>query len=42
MLIIAGLMLVYPKPLFDLIGLGLMAIVIVSQKLRKVEDYSPA
>jgi TRAP transporter 4TM/12TM fusion protein len=42
MLIIAGLMLVYPKPLFDFIGLGLMAIVIVSQKLRKVEDYSPA
>lgn len=42
MLLIAGLMLVYPKPLFDFIGLGLMAIVIVSQKLRKVEDYSPA
>ena len=42
MLIIAGLMLVYPKPLFDFIGLGLMAVVIVSQKLRKVEDYSPA
>ena len=41
MLIIAGLMLVYPKPLFDFIGLGLMAVVIVSQKLRKVEDYSP-
>ena len=42
MLIIAGLMLVYPKPLFDFIGLGLMAVVVVSQKLRKVEDYSPA
>ena len=42
MLIIAGLMLVYPKPLFDFIGLGLMAAVIVFQKLRKVEDYSPA
>ena len=42
MLIIAGLMLVYPKPLFDFIGLGLMAVVIVFQKLRKVEDYSPA
>ena len=41
MLIIAGLMLVYPKPLFDFIGLGLMATVIVSQRLRKVEDYSP-
>ncbi len=41
MLIVAGLMLVYPKPLFDLIGLGLMAVVIVSQKLRKVGDYSP-
>ena len=42
MLIIAGLMLVYPKPLFDFIGLGLMAVVIVFQKLRKVEDYPPA
>jgi TRAP-type uncharacterized transport system fused permease subunit len=41
MLVIAGLMLVYPKPLLDIIGLGLMAVVIVSQKLRKVEDYSP-
>jgi hypothetical protein len=41
MLIVAGLLLVYPKPLFDLIGLGLMAAVIVSQKLRKVEGYSP-
>jgi TRAP transporter 4TM/12TM fusion protein len=42
MLVIAGLMLVYPKPLFDFIGLGLMATVIAFQKLRKVEDYSPA
>ena len=41
MLMIAGLMLVYPKPLLDFIGLGLMVVVIVSQKLRKVEDYSP-
>lgn len=37
MLIIAGLMLVYPEPLFDFIGLGLMALVIVTQKLRKTE-----
>jgi TRAP transporter 4TM/12TM fusion protein len=35
MLIIAGLMLVYPEPLFDFIGLGLMAVSIASQKLRK-------
>jgi TRAP-type uncharacterized transport system fused permease subunit len=42
MLIMAGLMLVYPQPLFDFIGLGLMTVVIVSQKLRKVEDYPPA
>jgi TRAP transporter 4TM/12TM fusion protein len=42
MLVIAGLMLVYPKPLLDFIGFGLMAMVIVSQKLRKVEDHSPA
>ncbi len=39
MLIIAGLLLVYPKPLFDFIGFGLMAVVIVSQKLRKGEGY---
>jgi TRAP transporter 4TM/12TM fusion protein len=35
MLLIAGLMLVYPEPLFDFIGLGLMAVSIASQKLRK-------
>ncbi len=37
MLIAAGLMLVYPEPLFDFIGFGLMAVVITSQKLRKEE-----
>ena len=39
MLIIAGLLLVYPKPLLDFIGFGLMAVVIVSQKLRRGEGY---
>ncbi len=42
MLILAGLLLVYPKPLFDFIGLSLMAVVIASQKLRKGEGYPPA
>jgi TRAP transporter 4TM/12TM fusion protein len=37
MLIVAGLALVYPKPLYDIIGFGLMALVIVLQKLRKDE-----
>jgi len=37
MLIVAGLALVYPKPLYDIVGFGLIAIVIVSQKLRKGE-----
>ncbi|HZN27372.1 MAG TPA: TRAP transporter fused permease subunit [Burkholderiales bacterium] len=35
MLIIAGLMLVYPAPLFDYIGFGLVAAVVVLQKLRQ-------
>ncbi len=37
MLIFAGLALVYPEPLYDIVGFGLMAAVIVSQKLRKDE-----
>jgi TRAP transporter 4TM/12TM fusion protein len=37
MLIAAGLMLVYPIAFYDIIGFGLMALVIVSQKLRKEE-----
>jgi TRAP-type uncharacterized transport system fused permease subunit len=40
MFILAGLMLVYPEPLFDFIGLGLLVVAITSQKLRKVESYS--
>jgi TRAP transporter 4TM/12TM fusion protein len=40
MLIVAGLALVYPKPLYDFIGLGLIAVVIISQKLRKGEQPS--
>jgi len=35
MLIAAGLFLVYPIPLYDIIGFGLMAVVIVLQKLRE-------
>src|SRR5205823_3200836 len=35
LLILAGLALVYPKALFDYIGLALLAIVIVSQNMRK-------
>jgi TRAP transporter 4TM/12TM fusion protein len=38
MLIVAGLMLVYPIPLYDFIGLGLVAVVIVLQKLRRDEE----
>jgi TRAP transporter 4TM/12TM fusion protein len=37
MLIAAGLMLVYPIPKYDFIGFGLIAVVIISQKLRKNE-----
>jgi TRAP transporter 4TM/12TM fusion protein len=40
MLIVAGLTLVYPQPLYDFVGFGLIAIVIVSQKLRKGEQLS--
>ena len=35
MLITAGVLLVYPKPLFDAIGLALVAVVLASQYLRK-------
>jgi len=35
MLLVAGLMLVYPIPLYDIIGLSLMAGVVVLQKLRR-------
>jgi len=38
MLIVAGLALVYPKPLYDIVGFGLIVLVIVSQKLRKVGE----
>lgn len=41
MLIVAGLMLVYPEPFFDFVGLGLMAAAVVSQKLRKDKGYLP-
>ena len=35
LLILAGLALVYPKAMFDYIGLALLATVILSQSLRK-------
>jgi TRAP transporter 4TM/12TM fusion protein len=41
MLIVAGLALVYPEPLYDIIGFGLVAVVIISQKLRKDEQLYP-
>ncbi len=40
MLIVAGLALVYPKPLYDIIGFGLIVLVIISQKLRRGEQVS--
>jgi len=41
MLIAAGLMLVYPIAFYDGIGFGLMALVIVSQKLRREKEPVP-
>jgi TRAP-type uncharacterized transport system fused permease subunit len=40
MLIVAGLLLVYPIAFYDAVGLGLMIFVIISQKLRKGEGVS--
>ncbi len=42
LLIIAGLALVYPKPLLDYIGVALIAVVIVTQKLRKDRPHAAA
>ncbi len=42
LLIVAGLFLVYPKALFDYIGIALIVAVIVSQKLRRVGAPSAA
>ncbi len=39
MMIAAGLLLVYPAPLTDWIGIGLMVAVAISQKLR---PHAPA
>jgi hypothetical protein len=35
---VAGLLLVYPIALYDIVGFGLMFLVVVLQKLRKTED----
>jgi len=40
MLIAAGLMLVYPTAFYDIVGFGLLAVVVLLQKLRKDEEQS--
>ena len=40
MLVIAGMMLVYPRAMFDVIGLVLFAAVVVMQKLRKPQAHA--
>ena len=40
MLIVAGLALVYPEPLYDVIGFGLIVVSVVSQKFRKDKPLS--
>jgi TRAP transporter 4TM/12TM fusion protein len=42
LLIIAGLALTYPKPLFDYVGIGLIVVVMIMQKLRRVEVHAAA
>ncbi len=42
MLIIAGMMLVYPRAMFDVIGLALFAAVVVMQKVRKDAEHASA
>src|SRR3954463_14703042 len=42
MLIISGLMLVYPAPLFDWIGLAMLIVVVVLQKMRGGGTATPA
>ncbi|HWP89753.1 MAG TPA: DUF3394 domain-containing protein, partial [Burkholderiales bacterium] len=42
MLIIAGLALVYPKAMLDYIGVALIVVVVVLQKLRKGPVHAPA
>ncbi|MEK7231916.1 MAG: DUF3394 domain-containing protein, partial [Pseudomonadota bacterium] len=42
LLIIAGLALVYPRATFDYIGIALMVVVIVMQKLRKEGAHAAA
>ena len=41
LLILAGLALVYPRAAFDYIGIVLIAVVVVSQKLRRAESPAP-
>ena len=40
LLILTGLALVYPRAAFDYIGIVLIGIVLVSQKLRRAEPLS--
>jgi TRAP-type uncharacterized transport system fused permease subunit len=38
LLVVAGIMLVYPRAMFDYIGIGLVVLVIASQKLKRVRS----
>jgi TRAP transporter 4TM/12TM fusion protein len=42
MLLVAGVLLVYPKPLFDAVGLGLVAIVLATQFMVKRKEFPSA
>jgi TRAP-type uncharacterized transport system fused permease subunit len=40
LLILGGLALVYPEPLYDIVGFGLIAVSVILQKFRKDEPLS--
>ena len=42
MLILVGLLLVYPRPLFDALGAGLVGVVALLQWLRRDQVLAPA
>jgi TRAP-type uncharacterized transport system fused permease subunit len=42
MLLVAGVLLVYPKTLFDAVGFGLVAIVLATQFMVKREEFPRA
>ena len=41
LLILAGLALVYPRAAFDYIGIALIVIALISQKVRRAEPAAP-